>query len=154
MTLPPERIGDRGQRYVVQAKGWPDEAQPRAWQNCAYFDTIEGADKAAAALASHPCVEETRVRFRFEVGDEVWWHVPTVMDFCNTWAPDITRPTKIIAVETRAGGGTGHPQMVRVSPNYCPHGDQFDASWFLPVGVTDHNQLHPRLRRPGAFGAR
>ncbi len=150
MTLPPERIGDRGQRYVVQTKGWPNDTFPNRWQNCAYSDTIEGADKAADALALHPCVDAIRVRFRFEVGDVVWWHIPTVMDHCRTWAPDITRPVKLIAVSSTDGGD----EMVRVQPNYFKHGDEFNASWFLPVGVQHHNELHPRLRRPGAFGAK
>lgn len=82
---------------------------------------------------------------RFAVGDEVWYHIPTVMDACRTWAPDITRPTKIIAVrdipipEGWTRPNSGHTQMVRVSPNYCPHGDEFNGGWFLPVGIRDHN---------------
>lgn len=81
---------------------------------------------------------------RFSVGDEVWWHVPTVMDCCNTWTPNITKPTKIIAVKDREGWSIGranpcHPRLVRVSPNYCPWGDEFDGSWLLPVGITSHN---------------
>lgn len=74
---------------------------------------------------------------RFTVGDEVWWHIPTVMDFCRTWAPDITKPVKIIAV--RDHKNASHSQLVRVSPNYCPYGDEFDGSWFLPTGIKDHN---------------
>ena len=81
---------------------------------------------------------------RFSVGDEVWWHVPTVMDCCRTWSPNITKPTKIIAVKDREGWSIGkinpsHPQLVRVSPNYCPWGDEFDGGWLLPVGITTHN---------------
>jgi hypothetical protein len=81
---------------------------------------------------------------RFSVGDEVWWHVPTVMDSCRTWAPDISKPTKIIAVKDREGWAVDqvnpcHPQLVRVSPNYCPWGDEFDGSWLLPVGIKSHN---------------
>jgi hypothetical protein len=81
---------------------------------------------------------------RFVVGDEVWYHVPTVMDACRTWAPDISKPARIIAVrdiERRPDGKvpSGHTQMVRVSPNYCPHGDEFNGGWFLPVGIQTHN---------------
>jgi hypothetical protein len=78
---------------------------------------------------------------RFEVGDEVWWNIPVVMDCCNTWAPDITKPTKIIAVRDRppSFNGKGHSQMVRVLPNYCPWGDEFEGTWLLPTGVLSHN---------------
>jgi hypothetical protein len=82
---------------------------------------------------------------RFEVGDEVWWHIPTVMDFCRSWAPDITKPTTVIAVKDHPCGASDHPnrarhsQLVRVSPNYCPYGDEFEGSWLLPVGVKSHN---------------
>lgn len=81
---------------------------------------------------------------KFAVGDKVWWHIPTVMDHCRTWSPDITRPVKIIAVKEREPGSNGkinagHTQLVRVSPNYCPWGDQFDGSWLLPVGIKSHN---------------
>lgn len=74
---------------------------------------------------------------RFNVGDEVWWNIPTVMDACNTWAPDITKPVKVIAV--RDHKNTAHAQLVRVSPNYCPWGDEFDGTWLLPVGIRSHN---------------
>lgn len=81
---------------------------------------------------------------RFNVGDEVWYHVPTVMDGCRTWAPDITKPTTIIAVRDIPVGpngrvNSGHTQMVRVSPNYCRYGDEFNGGWFLPVGIKSHN---------------
>jgi hypothetical protein len=36
MTLPPHRIGDKGQRYVLQYFGWPEEDQ---WNDCIYSDT-------------------------------------------------------------------------------------------------------------------
>ena len=81
---------------------------------------------------------------RFAVGDEVWYHVPTVMDACRTWAPDTLKPTRIIAVRDIPIGksgrvNSGHTQMVRVSPNYCPHGDEFNGGWFLPPGIKTHN---------------
>jgi len=82
---------------------------------------------------------------RFSVGDEVWWHIPTVMACCRSWAPDITKPTKIIAVRDKPLGPDGklhnssHTQLVRVSPNYSPYGDEFEGSWLLPVGVRSHN---------------
>lgn len=74
---------------------------------------------------------------RYEVGDVVEWHLPTVMASCHTWAPDVSRPTTIIAVEDieSAGGreAAGHSQHVRVSPNYCPYGDGFSGAWFKPL---------------------
>lgn len=77
---------------------------------------------------------------RFKVGDVVWWNVPTVMDHCRAWAPDTLKPVTIIAAEDRPSpNGVGHPQLVRVSPNYCPYGDEFSGDWFLPVGIRSHN---------------
>jgi len=82
---------------------------------------------------------------RFAVGDEVWWHIPTVMDHCRSWAPDITRPTTIIAVREHPCAApdhvnrSRHTQLVRVQPNYCPWGDEFEGGWLLPVGVRSHN---------------
>ena len=139
MTLPPERIGDRGQRWVLRIRDYPNEKG--GWQNCLYSDTLEGAVRAQRSFLKHPLIEETQVVFRFAIGDEVWWHVPTVMASCRTWAPDITKPTKIIAVNEGNWIGIAHPQQVRVAPSYCPYGDEFGGSWFLPIGFTDHNAL-------------
>ena len=75
----------------------------------------------------------------FKVGDEVWWHVPSVMDLCRTWCPDTNKPTTIIAVRPAPGIRVDHPQQVRVSPNYSPYGDEFSGAWFLPVGIQSHN---------------
>jgi len=75
----------------------------------------------------------------FKVGDVVWWHVPTVMDHCRTWAPDISKPVTVIDVQDVPCPLGGHPQLVRVSPNYSPYGDEFAGSWFLPVGIKTHN---------------
>jgi len=81
---------------------------------------------------------------RFAVGDEAWWNVPVVMACCNTWAPDTLKPVTIIAVSDKPTRAEGlkphlHAQMVRVSPNYSPWGDEFDAVWLLPVGIRSHN---------------
>ena len=89
---------------------------------------------------------------RFSVGDEVWWHIPTVMDHCRSWAPNITKPVTVIAVKnhTLMSGSdrpaSGHWQLVRVSPNYCPWGDEFDGLWFLPTGIKSHNDAAYRNR--------
>lgn len=62
MTLPPERIGDKGQPYVVQADNWPKEGE--GWQNCVYASTPEGAHKARKALMLNPSVRAVRVIYR------------------------------------------------------------------------------------------
>lgn len=82
---------------------------------------------------------------RFAVGDVIWWNVPVVMSSCVTWAPDITQPVKVIEIKDKKSPG-GHSQLVRVSPNYCPYGDEFDGLWFLPVGIHSHNELAYRER--------
>jgi hypothetical protein len=83
----------------------------------------------------------------FAVGDEVWWLVPTVMEFCRTWAPDTLKPTAIIAVRPieleHVQRNAGHTQYVRVSPNYCPYSDEFSGAWFNPTGVKHHTETAP-----------
>lgn len=73
----------------------------------------------------------------FQVGDMVEWHMPTVMKFCRTWAPDTSKPTEIIAIrpvgKPHMEANAGHTQYVRVSPNYCPYGDEFSGAWFRPI---------------------
>lgn len=44
MTFPPEKIGDKGQRFVVQTTGWP-KSDVMGWQNAGYSDTKDGADR-------------------------------------------------------------------------------------------------------------
>lgn len=80
---------------------------------------------------------------KFKVGDKVWWNVPVVMQACRTWVPDTMKPTVVIAVRDHMPNA-GHSQLVRVSPNYCPYGDEFDGSWFYPINrekdcAIDHN---------------
>jgi hypothetical protein len=56
---------------------------------------------------------------RFAVGDEVYYHIPTVMAGCINWAPPLDAVAKIIAVRdvprTLDGKIAGtHTQIVRV----------------------------------------
>lgn len=97
---------------------------------------MNGANPKADALLETTWPPPMR-EDRFKVGDEVWWHVPTVMECCRTWAPDITKPVTVVAV--RDHRNSGHSQLVRVSPNYCPWDNEFDGSWLLPVGIKSHN---------------
>lgn len=60
MTLPPERIGDKGQRFVVQTTGWPNH-DAMGWQNAAYADTKLGASKLMRALLACPGVKHIRI---------------------------------------------------------------------------------------------
>ena len=73
----------------------------------------------------------------FAIGDRVEWNVPVVMQFCRTWAPDITKPVEIIAVRSAGNEhlqrAAGHTQLVRVSPNYSPFDDEFSGAWFKPT---------------------
>src|SRR3546814_16530874 len=59
MTLPPERIGDKGQRFIVQTTGWPNH-DAMGWQNAAYADTKIGASKLMRALLACPGVKHSR----------------------------------------------------------------------------------------------
>ncbi len=80
---------------------------------------------------------------KFKIGDSIWWHIPTVMEHCRSWAPDICNPTTVIAVEDITNPhlqkAAGHTQRVRIAPNYCPYGDEFSGGWFNPTGKKSHN---------------
>jgi hypothetical protein len=52
MTLPPERIGDKGQRYEVRASGFLDRSpEERA---IAWAPTLEGAEQMAVSFNLKP----------------------------------------------------------------------------------------------------
>jgi hypothetical protein len=57
MTLPPEQIGDKGQRFVVEIKDYPNEG----WQVCAYSDTYEGAKHFGETLVKAPTATDHRI---------------------------------------------------------------------------------------------
>lgn len=63
MTLPPEKIGDKGQRFVVLTTGFPSDAI-KGWQHAAYSETKEGAQQLMRALGQHPSVKHIRIRDR------------------------------------------------------------------------------------------
>jgi len=63
MTLPPEKIGDKGQRFVVQTSGWP-RADVLGWQNAGYADTKEGAQQLMRAFAKCPGVKHVHIHDR------------------------------------------------------------------------------------------
>lgn len=63
MTLSPDRIGDKGQRYVLYVKGWPAEGG----NNIAYGDDKWRLfDKGHSLLTTHPRVTEAWVVDRKE----------------------------------------------------------------------------------------
>lgn len=67
MTLPPEKIGDRGQRYVLQARGFPKHEVPDTeWQNVAYGGNTSGMSRMADSFGLHPSVQELRLYDREE----------------------------------------------------------------------------------------
>ena len=62
MTLPPERIGDKGQRYEVRATGYP---KPRK-SVIGWFDDLGRARRMAAAIAKAPVCTGTEIFDRTE----------------------------------------------------------------------------------------
>lgn len=62
MSLPPEKLGDRGQRYVVQAIGYPMNVE--GWQDVAYTNDYESARRASAAILLVPSVKEVFIKDR------------------------------------------------------------------------------------------
>lgn len=60
VTLSLDRIGDKGQRFVVQGKGFPLR-DVEGWQDLGYSNDRKGADRLMEALSMHPSVTEIRV---------------------------------------------------------------------------------------------
>lgn len=60
MTLPPERVADRGQRYEVQVEGYPNDG----WTTIGWSNDEEGSRKMGSALATAPGAQGFRVRDR------------------------------------------------------------------------------------------
>ena len=62
MTLPPEKIGDKGQRYEVRATGWPKkEKSIVGWSN-----DLEGAERMAGGARKAPGCTSTEIYDRQE----------------------------------------------------------------------------------------
>jgi len=57
MTLPPHKIGDKGQRYVAQAENYPKEG----WNHVGYSPTYSGAEAIAKSIMLHPCCTGGRI---------------------------------------------------------------------------------------------
>lgn len=55
-----ERVGDKGQAFIVQTKGFPQRGV-EGWQNAAYTDSARDACRMREALRSHPLVTAARV---------------------------------------------------------------------------------------------
>jgi hypothetical protein len=58
---PHTNIGDRGQRYEIRSTGYPKTvADSEGTAVIGWSDTLEGADKMAAAIRTHPnCISTT-----------------------------------------------------------------------------------------------
>jgi hypothetical protein len=60
VTLPPERIGDKGQRYVVQATGYP-KPDVKGWQDIGYADRTVDAQAMMRGIGLAPSVGHVRI---------------------------------------------------------------------------------------------
>ena len=67
MTLTPERIGDKGQRFLVETLGYPHEY----WSTFACHSTLVGAKAFAVSLQLAPGLRSIRVTDR-KGGDVLW----------------------------------------------------------------------------------
>lgn len=63
MTFPPEKIGDKGQRYEVRAFGYP---KPDAEAVVGWASDLAGADQMAAAIRKAPGCTSTTIYDRKE----------------------------------------------------------------------------------------
>ena len=66
MTLPPERIGDKDQRFAVLIKGYPSPG----WNECGYSEDEEGAHRLGKALAKAPSATEYKINDRSTTAKE------------------------------------------------------------------------------------
>lgn len=62
MTLPPERLGDKGQRYMLEAEGYPKPG----WQPIAYSHTMNGMEEAKTSILLAPNCTDARIIDRGE----------------------------------------------------------------------------------------
>lgn len=57
MTLPPQSIGDKGQQYVLQIKGWPEDG----WNNAAFGNEEASLNEMGATFMKAPSASDCRV---------------------------------------------------------------------------------------------
>ena len=57
MTLPPNRIGDKGQRFQVDCLDYPNEG----WNVIGWSNDLEGAGQMADAIQLAPTAQESRI---------------------------------------------------------------------------------------------
>lgn len=62
MTLPPEKIGDKGQRFTVELKGYPKPG----WQEVAFSDCKDSARRLGKSMMLAPSATAYRVVDRDE----------------------------------------------------------------------------------------
>lgn len=60
MTLAPTKLGDRGQRFVVQAIGYPDANVPD-WQDVAFAYDKGAAQQMLNSLLHVPTIRHIRI---------------------------------------------------------------------------------------------
>ncbi len=60
MTLPPHRIGDKGQRFQVEAEGYPGDG----WNIIGWAASREGAADMASSISLAPGCTKVRVTCR------------------------------------------------------------------------------------------
>lgn len=66
MTLPLERLGDKGQRFVLELKDYPEEG----WQEVLYTNDKDRAWKAALSMSKAPTCTDWRILDREGLDDE------------------------------------------------------------------------------------
>mgnify|MGYP000063484396 CR=1 FL=1 len=59
MTLPPDRIGDKGQRFLIQTQDWPKERG--GWQNAAYTNSRSAAESMRDNFLLAPGCHDARI---------------------------------------------------------------------------------------------
>jgi hypothetical protein len=70
MTLPPHRIGDKGQKYEVSVLNYPNDG----WCVVGWSDSLESAECMGRALQTAPRAKGMRVSNRSGVRlvEEIW----------------------------------------------------------------------------------
>ena len=61
MTWPPERLGDKGQRYMLEAEGYPKPG----WQPIAYGNDLMGMELAKDGILLAPGCTAAKITDRF-----------------------------------------------------------------------------------------
>lgn len=102
MTLRPEQLGDQGQRYQIEAEGYPADG----WQVVGWANDYGAAVRLANGIYTAPSCTLTAIRDRHDCAHTFEYDDVAAGTFCKTCG--IVAPIDY-GVESGLDAGTGEP---------------------------------------------